>query len=476
MTQPTLFVFQNDLRLTDNPGLTAATQTDTPLVVCFVLDDQAGTRGIGDASRWWLHHSLTSLGQRLAELGGQLVLKSGPIETVVPELSKQINAGAVYWSRPYEPDKAKKETALKNALEAVDAAPKRFRGHLLFEPEQIRTKTDGPYKVFTPFWKACLAMPSPQSPLPVPKLRFLKNLPDSESLTDWQLLPSQPDWSGGLAETWTPGEHGAWQRLQTFLSNTIDQYHHGRDIPGTQGTSRLSPHLHFGEISPRQVWHAVQAACEPDTNPGAETFLKELGWREFSYHLLHHWPQLPERAFRPQFDNFPWLENPAHLEAWQKGQTGVPIVDAGMRELWHTGWMHNRVRMIVASFLTKNLLLPWQDGEAWFWDTLVDADLASNSAGWQWVAGCGADAAPYFRIFNPVTQSQKFDPNGKYLRKWIPEIAALDDKDLHAPWQASEMILGAAGVTLGQDYPLPLVDLKITRQRALDAYASIKAS
>ena len=476
--QPVLYCFRNDLRLADNKALTAAIESGQPVALCFVLDDETPDQWrLGGASRWWLHHSLTSLISDLKDLNCQLILRRGVWDQTVAKIAKEIDAETVFFSRAYEPYAATQELRLKENLEALAINTKRYGGYLFFEPEQIRTQNDAPYKVFTPFWRRCLEQLNPQLPKNRPRdLKTLSRSPASETLADWQLLPTKPDWAGGLKETWQPGETGAWQRLTEFLDQAASNYKDQRDIPSVPGTSRLSPHLHFGEISPRQIWHHIQVTLSTHSNlqVGADAFIRELGWRDFSYHLLHHWPHLPEKPFREEFARFPWQSNGKALRDWQKGQTGIPLIDAGMRELWHTGWMHNRVRMIVASYLVKNLLIPWQAGEAWFWDTLVDADLANNAASWQWVAGSGADAAPYFRIFNPVTQSSKFDPAGVYIKKWVPELAKMPAKQLHAPWMADTQVLKAAGVTLGKTYPKPAVDLKTSRQRALDAYQAIK--
>ncbi|MEQ1652895.1 MAG: deoxyribodipyrimidine photo-lyase, partial [Hyphomicrobium sp.] len=349
--------------------------------------------------------------------------------------------------------------------------------NLLREPEEVRTKTGDVYKVYTPFWKALSADFTPAKPLHAPKsLTVPKSPPKSDTLASWELHPKKPDWSRGFDEHWQPGETGAHEKLQTFLGDALAAYAEDRNRPDRPGTSRLSPHLHFGEITPAQCWVAAEhaAAAMPGADKGRETFLKEIVWREFAYTLLYYWPDLPEQPFRKDFAAFPWKNDAKLLRAWQKGMTGYPVVDAGMRELWHTGYMHNRVRMIVASFLIKHLLIPWQQGEAWFWDTLVDADLANNAASWQWVAGSGADAAPYFRIFNPVTQGEKFDPDGVYVRRWVPELKDLSNDALHAPWTAPALTLAAAGVILGKTYPHPIVDHAAARERALAAYDAVK--
>lgn len=478
--KPIVVWFRNDLRTFDQPALSAAAATGAPVIGVYVLDDVSqGRWKPGAASRWWLHHSLAALERSLRELGGVLLLRRGKPVPVLTALAAECEAGAVYCSRAYEPWAAAQEAAAKQVLEKDGIAFKRFSGVLLREPEEVRTKTGDAYKVYTPFWRALAALGAPAESLPRPKnlLPPAKKLA-TDGLADWGLLPTKPDWAGGFRETWQPGEEGALARLERFVDGPLKDYAKKRNFPADDATSRLSPHLHFGEISPRLCWHRATAAGQgrPAWDEGVETFLKELVWREFSYHLLTLFPELPDRPFRPEFAAYPWQSGAKALRAWQRGQTGYPIVDAGMRELWHTGIMHNRVRMVTASFLIKHLLLPWQEGEAWFWDTLVDADLASNAASWQWVAGSGADAAPYFRIFNPVTQGEKFDPDGRYVRRWVPEIATLPDNLIHAPWTATALELRAAGVALGKTYPLPIVDHAEARVRALAGYEAVKAA
>ncbi len=442
MGTPSIVWMRDDLRLADNPALRAAIDRAEPVIGLYVLDEQSpGLRPHGGAARWWLHHSLASLGERLRERGGALMLRRGPAARVVQDAVREIGAGAVFWNRRYGGAARAIDTALKSALrdDGIEAAS--FAGSLLFEPWTVQTGGGTPFSVFSPFWRACLALPAPRSPLPEPRtVPGPARPPASDELDDWDLRPTRPDWAGGLREAWEPGEPAARRRLREFLADDLGRYDRARDSPAAGATSRLSPRLRWGELSPHTVWH------EAAQTPGAGRFLSELGWREFAWHTLFHFPDLATKNLRAQFDRFPWPKlDRGHLEAWQRGRTGIPLVDAGMAELWHTGYMHNRVRMVTASFLVKNLLIDWRHGEEWFWDTLVDADDASNPFNWQWVAGSGADAAPYFRVFNPELQREKFDPDGGYTRRWAPDSAARE----------------------------PLVDLKLSRQAALDAFEAV---
>ncbi len=469
---PCVLWFRNDLRLSDHAALAAAAATG-PMVAVFVLDEEAaGAWALGGASRWWLHHSLATLDAGLREAGGSLVLRRGRADVELARLAAETDASTVFAGFAAEPWAREQETRLAEQLAKDGRALRLQRTVSLFDLGSIRTGAGAPYSVYSPFARACFAAgpPAPQ-PSP-PRIEPPRTTPRSDRLDDWALLPTRPDWAGGLRATWQPGEAGAHARLERFLASALAEYHIGRNQTGQEGTSMLSPHLHLGEISPVQVWHAVNQAAE-SRGKGSETYLKEILWREFSLHLLWHHPDLPTAPLRADFARMAFRSDAAALRAWQRGRTGVPMVDAAMRQLWHLGWMHNRVRMVVASFLVKHLLLPWQDGQAWFWDTLVDADLASNSASWQWVAGSGADAAPYFRVFNPVLQGEKFDPDGAFVRRWVPELAKLGDKHIHAPWNAPDTALAAAGVTLGKTYPRPIVDLGEGRERALAAYRAI---
>lgn len=447
------------------------------MLALYVLDDETpGPWRLGGASRWWLHGSLAALQRAVAARGGTLILRRGRAEDALPAFVRECAAAEVHWSRCYEPFAVERDKRLKTALAKTGVAVESHNAALLHEPWTLRTGLGGPFKVYSAFWRAALAVGPVALPKPAPKrIPAPQTLPASDELDDWGLLPRRPDWAAGLRASWTPGETGARTRLDAFLDAALGGYAMRRDRPDCAFTSRLSPHLHFGEIGPRQVWAAVERSLEerPQDRSDAGKFQSELGWREFAAHLLFHFPELAEQNWRPSFDQFPWAADEAAITAWQRGETGYPIVDAGMRELWATGWMHNRVRMVVASFLIKDLLVHWRRGEEWFWDTLVDADLANNAAGWQWVAGSGADAAPYFRVFNPVTQGAKFDPDGAYVRRWIPEIAALPDKHIHAPWEAPLSVLADAGIQLGRTYPAPIVDHAKARLRALAAYKQI---
>lgn len=467
--------FRQDLRLADNPALWHAAEEHEQLLLVYIRDDSSSF-AMGGAQRWWLYHSLTSLQQSLQkEHDAQLVLREGNPLTILQELVQQQGIDAIYWNRRYEPESIEQDKQIKSHFTQSGLEVKSYNSALLTEPWTILNKSGQFFKVFTPYWRATQQAMSVRELYPIPSITSLASV-DSDALKNWSLLPTQPNWAKDFEEAWSVGEEGAQQRLEDFIEAGLSGYDHDRDRPAIKGTSRLSPHLHFGEISPWQIWHGVKqvSSTQQTLAKDMERYLAELGWREFSYYLLYHFPQLPQQNFRPEFDEFSWVQDDEALEAWQQGMTGYPIVDAGMRELWHTGYMHNRVRMIVASFLTKDLLIHWQQGAEWFWDTLVDADLASNSASWQWVAGCGADAAPYFRIFNPVLQGEKFDPQGHYVRQWVPELAAMPNKYLHQPWNAPGDVLASAKVALGEDYPKPIVDHKEARELALAHYQRIK--
>ena len=471
MTQKTIVLFQQDLRLSDNPALSHAAERGEVIPV-YMWDNQSNACGLGSASKWWLHHSLLALKANLKEHGILLILRQGDTLTLISQLLMETSANAVYWNRCYEPDAIKKENSLKLFLASQKIEAKSFKAGVLFEPCEIVNKQGNFYKVFTPFWKQCLTQSnSIGEPYEVPQ--FVPSTHDyhCDNIADWKLLPKQPDWASGFYHLWNPGEKYAHKRFYLFLENHLNSYIGNRDIPSSIGTSHLSPHLHWGEISPRQLWSAIRChEASVGNNSSVEKFLSELGWREFSYYLLYHVPNLPSMPFNEKFNAFPWREDHNALHAWQRGETGYPIVDAGMRELWNTGYMHNRVRMIVASFLTKHLHIDWKQGAAWFWDTLVDADLANNSASWQWVAGCGADAAPYYRIFNPILQGLRFDSSGDYVRRWVTELSNLPNSYIHCPWEAGDIVLHNAGVSLGNNYPNPIVNHSVARKTALDMY------
>ena len=475
----TIVWFRQDLRLQDNPALAAALAEGAILPVYIWDEARAGRWPLGGASRWWLHHSLGKLDEALRDHGSRLVLAKGESGAVLQDLLKTTGATKVYWNRNYEPAAIACDKIIKAALTAAGVAAQSFNAALLFEPHTIQNKSGGPFQVFTPFWKHCLALPV-EDPVKLPRGEFSApaRWPASLNLAALGLLPTIK-WDAGLAAAWQPGEAAAIQRLKKFTSGAIDQYADQRNRPDLAGTSSLSPYLHFGEVSPRQIWAAVRALSQESgvfpASRGGQVFLSEVGWREFAHHLLYHFPHTPEEPLRSDFTAFPWRSDAPQLRAWQRGHTGYPIVDAGLRQLWATGWMHNRVRMIVASFLVKHLRISWREGAAWFWDTLLDADLASNTLGWQWTAGCGADAAPYFRIFNPILQGVKFDPEGSYVRHWVPELSRVPMEFMHEPWAAPSSVLALAGVKLGVDYPQPIVNHGEARVAALAALQAMRA-
>ncbi len=468
--------FRHDLRLADNPALVAAILRGGPTLPVFLWSpEEEAPWEPGEASRWWLHQSLRALDESLRALGSRLLLRRGPSGAALLALARETGAKAVLWNRRYEPAVIARDARIKDELRAAGLEAASFNSALLHEPWTIHNQSGKPFQVFTPFWRHCLTHPDPAPPAVAPaKLAVPAAWPASAPLETLELEPRLP-WAGGLRAAWQPGETGAQRQLGRFLQTALASYTDGRNRPDLTGTSRLSPHLHFGEISPRQVWHALASRAQ-STAWRSSQFLAEVGWREFAHHQLYHFPHTPTEPLRPEFKKFPWHTDAALLRAWQKGCTGYPIVDAGLRELWTTGWMHNRVRMIVASFLVKDLLISWQEGARWFWDTLVDADLAQNTLGWQWTAGCGADAAPYFRVFNPITQGEKFDPTGAYVRRWCPELARLPNACLHQPHRAPSDLLRAAGVELGRSYPAPIVNHATAREVALEAFSRLKRS
>lgn len=466
-----LIWFRRDLRLADNPALHAALQSGRPAMALYILDETPHF-AVGGAQKWFLHHALKSLQSRLCAIGVPLALRRGKEAELVKAVARETGASAIYWNRRYAPEEIATDQSVKADLKRQGVEVFSFNGSLLREPWEIETKTRGPYRVFTPFWNSLRALGPSRAATPSPaQLQAVSdNSIPGDALGDWGLLPTRPNWAARFDAEWRPDEDAASASLDRFLAEPVRRYSEDRNRPALRGTSRLSPHLALGTISPLTIWNRTQDAIAQAEILEAEglKFLSEIAWREFAYHLLYHNPQMPTAPLRAEFSSFPWREDQQAFRAWSRGMTGVPIVDAGMRELWQTGWMHNRVRMIVASFLVKNLLTPWQLGERWFWDTLIDADPANNTASWQWVAGCGADAAPYFRIFNPVTQGEKFDPAGDYVRRYVPEIASLPAALIHAPWQAPSAIRPSG-------YPAPIVDLDRTRKLALLAFDVMKS-
>lgn len=466
MSRPTAIVwFRQDLRLADNPALYHAAQEGYDILPLYIVDTSTPKKR-GSASAWWLHHSLNSLSKDMKMTYGEgLTLMQGDPCTCLLSLAQHHTITKVFWNRLYDDHAIKRDTGLKQSLKDKGIEVASFNGSLLHEPWEIQTGSGTPFKVFTPFWRTAQTKPV-RDLVPRPPSAHFQASPLSVPLQDLGLLPTIP-WDKTMQQTWMIGEQAAQHKAHSFVTQGIQGYKINRDRPDLEGTSKLSPHLHFGEISPVDIWHQTQRAHA--TNQGFtadyDCFLSELGWREFSYHLLYTHPTLDWVPLRPEFATFPHLDSLADLKKWQQGLTGYPIVDAGMRQLWATGWMHNRVRMITASFLIKDLLVSWQLGEQWFWDTLVDADPASNAASWQWVAGCGADASPYFRIFNPILQSEKFDPNGDYVRRWVPELRDVPTPFIHKPWVMD---------TPPRIYPAPIINHDDARKRALAAYASIK--
>ncbi len=473
--------FRQDLRLSDNAALHAALHDCERVLPVFIADDRDGTVSeIGAASRVWLHASLNALENDLKEAGSTLLVLSGDPLKLLPRLAKTLEADGVYWNRSYDPVTCERDKSVKEALHSIGANS--YLANLLFEP--VKTlKADGtPYRVFTPYWKNLMGSLPGEKPLAAPKNipsptpqwlgKQLKNTIAVDSIDELKLQPAH-DWGEVMMAHWSVGEKAAQKRLKDFLKSDVQSYKVDRDIPSMTGTSMLSPHLHFGEISPRQIISATfnKRKSVFDLSPGEETFVKEVVWREFAHNLIYQFPHTVDSPLDERFNQFPWASKyDDSLKAWQQGNTGIPIVDAGMRQLYATGWMHNRVRMVVASFLIKNLLIPWQEGERWFRHTLVDADVASNAMGWQWAAGSGADAAPFFRVFNPVLQGEKFDKEGAYVRHWVPELESVANKFVHKPWELPREERDAL------DYAKPLVDLKKSRQAALDAFAEIKTA
>ena len=466
--------FRQDLRLDDNPSLHHASKFNIPILNIFILDEiNCGKKKFGRASKYFLYHSLKNLDNLL---NYKLSLFKGCAIEVFRKLEKKYDIKGVSWNRCYEPWQIIRDTKIKSFLSEQKINTKTFNGSLLWEPWNILKSDSTPYKVFTPFYKrGCLNHSTPREPLPRPILINIKD-DDSVELSELNLL-EKSKWYKKLDILWNINEKGLEEKVENFFNKGIKNYRDGRNFPSKKYVSRLSPFLRWGLVSPNFLWHKCKHFDSSDNiSNNVDVFKSELGWREFSYYLLYHFKELPRKNLQGKFDKFPWLINKDYLNKWKLGLTGYPIVDAGMRELWKTGYMHNRLRMIVGSFLVKNLLIDWRKGEEWFWDCLLDADLASNSASWQWVAGTGADAAPYFRIFNPITQGEKFDEEGSYTKKYVPELKNLSPKYLFKPWLAPQEVLEKNGIELGKNYPYPIVDIKISRTKALEAFSSIKVT
>ena len=462
-----IYWFRRDLRLLDNPALSEAANAG-PVIPIYILDKLQTNYTEGRASRWWQNQSLYSLNK---QLNHRLLIFNGDPKEIILRLAKVSDSKTVYWNRCYEPWQIEVDSKIERILKEKNINVITRNGSLLWEPWRTLKKDGTPYKVFTPYFKKrCLSLPEPRKPIPKPLNMILADIPRKTAIKGNFISPKECSWENKIKKYWRIGEKAAINKLENFLKSGLSSYKEGRNYPSKKNISMLSPHLHFGEISPNTIWHRVRTSGQSEDS---NHYLSELGWREFSYNLLYYFPQLPNKNLQTKFDRFPWRDNSEHLKKWQDGETGYPIIDAGMRELWETGFMHNRLRMIAGSFLVKNLLIHWHYGKEWFWNCLVDADLASNSASWQWVAGCGADAAPYFRIFNPIAQGQKFDPSGEYTRKFVPELRKLPNKYLFTPWEAPTELLADSGIKLGKDYPYPIVDLKNSRELALDAYSSI---
>lgn len=471
--RPVIVWFRQDLRIEDQPALMAAIERRGAVIPVYIwAPDEEGEWSYGGASRWWLHYSLEKLQDKLEKLGAPLIIRRGASLQTLLDLVQATGADTIFWNRRYEPFSVQRDAFIKAELQKQGAKAQSFNGSLLYEPWTVFNKQNKPFQVFTPFWKHYLSLGEPPKPLSAPsKIKGYIGEIESDTLSSLSLLP-KVHWDIGLEQAWRPGEEGARETLDHALKHVIADYQKTRDFPALNGVSHLSPYLHHGEISPRQIWQAIHQRFKAD-NEGATAFLRQLVWREFGYYLVYHFPYTPAEPLKKDFESFPWKTNYPDLRAWQNGKTGYPFVDAGMRQLWAIGWMHNRARLVAASFLVKDLLIRWQEGSKWFWDTLVDADLANNTLGWQWVAGCGADAAPYFRIFNPIQQGERYDPKGEYVRQWLPELRGLPDKWIHRPWEAPADVLKKAGVELGKTYPYPIVDHAEAREKALEAFAKL---